>query len=131
MTNHLHALVAVPDSRGRIALTSSLAAKGIDPIFASTVRETRNILRHEDVAVVFCGSWLGDGGFEDVLAENAKLTPSVPVVVCSPSYDSGQYMDVMSRGAFDFIAFPYSGKEIDWILNSALPRSVSRTAGAA
>lgn len=131
MKNRSQALVAVPDVRGRTALASALETKGLDPLFASTLDEAKTILRHEAVAVVFCQQRLADGGFEDVLAENAKLTPNIPIIVCSPSDDSSLYIDVMSRGAFDFIAFPYSRHEIDWVLSCALRAPAARAAGAA
>lgn len=131
MKNRAQALVAVPDMRGRAAVAGALETKGLDPLFASTLGEARTILKHEPIAVVFCQSRLEDGGFEDVLAENAKSTLNIPVVVCSPSDDSAVYMDVMSRGAFDFIAFPYSRHEIDWVLSCALRQPAARAAGAA
>ncbi|MGH9398078.1 MAG: response regulator [Terriglobia bacterium] len=131
MTNRLQALVAVPDASVRNALANALETKGVEALFASTLGEARTILKREAVAVVFCQNRLEDGGFEDVLPENARLTPKIPIVVCSPSDDSGVYMDVMSRGAFDFIAFPYSRHEIEWVLSCALRGTAARAAGAA
>lgn len=131
MSGHMHALVAVRDARGRNALLSTLESRGLVPVCASTLGEARSILSHERVAVIFCQSRLEDGGFEDVLAEKSMRSPGVPVVVCSPSPDSESYLDVMSRGAFDFIAFPYARKEIEWILTCALPGPSARAANVA
>ncbi|MGH9344895.1 MAG: hypothetical protein ACRD19_14185, partial [Terriglobia bacterium] len=91
-----------------------------------TLKETQMILRREAVAVVFCQHKLDDGGFSDLLSAG---TGRIPVVVCSPSYEPGIYMDAMSKGAFDFIAYPYAPREIEWILSCALPHVAA--AGAA
>ena len=122
-------LVAMSDSGGQSVLASTLAAKGLEPILAPNLREALDILNRKPVAMVFCEDKLQDGGFREILGENAKLVPSVPVVVCSPSYDHNLYMDAMTEGAFDFIAYPYAPREIDWILSCALPRAAA--AGAA
>lgn len=129
MPKRQQALVAVSDSDGRNALASTLAVKGLEPLFASTLEEARSILKREPVVVVFCQSQLEDGGFHDMLAGDVRGASKVPVVVCSPSYDHSLYMDAMSRGAFDFVAYPYSQHEIEWILSCALPRA--NAAGAA
>ncbi|MGH9403944.1 MAG: hypothetical protein ACRD2P_17830 [Terriglobia bacterium] len=128
MPKRLQVLVAMSDSDGRSALASTLAARGLDAVIASTLRETRTILNHEQVAVVFCQNKLEDGAFNDLLGEDLK--GKIPVVVCSPSYEPGVYMDAMSKGAFDFIAYPYAQREIEWILSCALPH-VAVAAGAA
>lgn len=128
MLKRQQVLVAMSDSDGRSALASTLAAKGIEAVLASTVQETRTILNHEPVAVVFCQNKLEDGAFSDLLGESSKA--KIPVVVCSPSYEPGIYMDAMSKGAFDFIAYPYAQREVEWILSCALPRAAI-AAGAA
>lgn len=127
MLKRQQVLVAMSDLDGRSALASTLAAKGLDPVLTSTLSETRTVLSHEPVAVVFCQNKLEDGAFSDLLGESAKS--KIPVVVCSPSYEPGIYMDAMSKGAFDFIAYPYAQREVEWILSCALPRIAA--AGAA
>ena len=125
MPKRQQVLVAMSDIDGRSALASTLAGKGLEPIFASTLEETRSILNREPIAVVFFQNQLEDGGFHDILGEHTGVAPTVPVVVCSPTYDHGIYMDAMSQGAFDFVAYPYAQREIEWILSCALPRAVA------
>lgn len=127
MPNRQQVVVAMSDADGRNALASALEAKGLNAVVASTLRETRNILSHERVAVLFCQNKLEDGAFSDLLGDSAKA--KIPMVVCSPSYEPGIYMDAMSKGAFDFIAAPYAQREVEWILSCALPRAAA--AGAA
>ncbi|MGH9352242.1 MAG: hypothetical protein ACRD2G_08795 [Terriglobia bacterium] len=125
MPKRQQVLVAMSDSNGRSALASTLAANGLNAVVTSTLEETRTILSREPVAMVFCQNTLEDGAFSDLLILGAKI----PVVVCSPSYEPGIYLDAMSKGAFDFIAYPYAQREIEWILSCALPRAAA--AGAA
>jgi DNA-binding NtrC family response regulator len=125
MTKRQQVLVAMPDTDDRNALVSTLAAKGLDHIFASTLQETKAILNREPVAMVFCQNKLEDGGFHDLLGVSSQLSSKIPVVVCSHSYEPSLYMDAMSQGAFDFVAYPYSPSEVEWILSCALPRAAA------
>ena len=129
MPNRQQALIAMPDPKGRKSVEDVLAAKGLDPLFASNLLEIRAILSRQRVAVVFCQSQLEDGGFSELLDDTAREGFRTPVVVCSPQTDSALYIDAMSRGAFDFIAYPYSRHEVEWVLECALPRAAA--AGAA
>ncbi|MGH9405237.1 MAG: hypothetical protein ACRD3D_05275 [Terriglobia bacterium] len=129
MPQRLRALIAMSDSGGQSALATTVAARGLEPILAPSLREAREVLSHSRISVVFCENKLEDGEFREMLRENTKLVPNVPVVVCSSSYDHNLYMDAMTEGAFDFVAYPYAPREIEWILSCALPRAAS--AGAA
>lgn len=113
-------LLALSDSAGQRSLAGALESEPLDIIFTPTLRETREILAKEQVAVVFCQCELEDGSFRDILASGERVRSGVPVVVCSPYYDKDVYIDAMCRGAFDFIAYPYVKKEVEWILTSAL-----------
>jgi FixJ family two-component response regulator len=44
------------------------------------------------------------------------------VIVCSPLYDPAVYLDVMNRGAFDFIACPSRTDDVEWIMGTACRR---------
>jgi FixJ family two-component response regulator len=77
------------------------------------------------VAMIFFQDQLADGNYRDILGENARDASKLPVIVCSPFTDDHLYMDAMCRGAFDFVAYPYSRQEVDWIVNSALPRAAA------
>ena len=38
-------------------------------------------------------------------------------------YDSAMYLEVIQRGAFDYIVYPYGTDDVRWILGSVLRRS--------
>jgi DNA-binding NtrC family response regulator len=75
------------------------------------------------VCLVFCESYLADGTFRDVLRIAEHTQSNVPVVVTSRVGDTGEYLEAMELGAFDFLARPYRRAEVNWILSRALGRA--------
>jgi DNA-binding NtrC family response regulator len=58
----------------------------------------------------------------DIPLELQPKLLSTPVIVCAPLFDPAVYLDVMNRGAFDFMAYPYRTDEVNWILDTAFRR---------
>jgi len=117
------ALVAVSDRENRESLIQVLAACGLEPVFCSTAAEVREVLKSEAPDVLFCDTAFFDGRFDDLHRAMGSGRLSAPVIVCSRLYDSAVYLDVMNRGAFDFIAYPYRTDDVKWILGTAFRRS--------
>ena len=122
MTKAGRALVAMSDCQNRESLVQALAACGLEPIFCSTPAEVRALLESEAPDVLFCDTAFADGSYEDLPHARGSGKLRIPVIVCSPLYDPAVYLDVMNRGAFDFITFPYRTHEVTWILGTALRR---------
>lgn len=122
-------LVAVSDFESKKALARALDGKGLDPVFVSTLDESRAVLDRDPVAMVFCEAKLRDGGFKELLGAGSRPGSEVPVVVCADFYDKDLYLEAMCQGAYDFIAYPYLRQEVDWILTGALQRSSAATSG--
>ncbi|MGH9326917.1 MAG: hypothetical protein ACRD2B_09585 [Terriglobia bacterium] len=119
MLSPVKILVALSDFEGQKSLAGALEGERLNVIFAPTLRDAKEVLGKQQVAVVFCQVELEDGNFRDIL--NSSERARAPVVVCAPAYDKEVCLDAMCQGAFDFIAFPYAKKEVDWILTCALP----------
>ena len=117
------ALVAIADRGNREALIQVLAMCGLEPISCSTLGEVRAILASEADDVVFCDRAFADGCFDDFPRAISSGKLRTPVIVCSRLYDPAVYLDVMNRGAFDFIVYPYRTDEVRWILDTAFRRS--------
>jgi len=68
---------------------------------------------------VFCDTAFAERSFDDLprAIGSGKLTSRV--IVCSRLYEPGLYLDVMNRGAFDFIVYPYQTDDVQWILDTA------------
>jgi len=116
------ALVAISDREDRESLIQVLATCGLEPIFCSTADDVGALLESEALDVLFCDAAFADGSFGDLPHARGSGKLRIPVVVCSLLYDPAVYLDVMNRGAFDFITFPYRTHEVKWILGTALRR---------
>ena len=123
MTKAGRALVAISDCQNRESLVQALAACGLEPIFCSTPTEVRALLESEAPDVLFCDTAFADGSLEDLPHARGSGKLRIPVIVCSPLYDPAVYLDVMNRGAFDFIVYPYRSEDVKWILATAFCRS--------
>ena len=73
MPESRHVLLALSDKDGHGVLVSTLAGMGLDPIYASTLKEARSVLTREPVAIMFCEDQLEDGTFRDILSENVEV----------------------------------------------------------
>ena len=113
-------MLSDPDSRE--AILQILVMCGIEPVLCSTIRKARASLSLEPADVVFCETRFADGSFEDLLRALGLDEPSPPVIVCSRLYDPALYLDLMDRGAFDFIVYSYRTEEVRWILGTAFLR---------
>jgi DNA-binding NtrC family response regulator len=122
MTKAGRALVAISDRENRESLVRVLAACGLEPIFCSTAAEVRAVLESKAPDVLFCDTAFADGSFDDLPRALGSGRLRIPVIVCSPLYDPAVYLDVMNRGAFDFISYPYRTDDVKWILGTALRR---------
>jgi DNA-binding NtrC family response regulator len=108
------------DPQSREALGRALAPAGVEPVYASTLSETRNVLRRETVAMVFCESHLADGSYHDLLRSQERAEHHTPVVVASRVEDTREYLQAMREGAYDYIAAPYRRSEVEHIVHNAL-----------
>ena len=99
-----------------------LEACGLEPTSCSTIDEVRAILTLETDDVVFCDTAFAHDGFEELPRANSSGELIAPVIVCSRLYDPAVYLEVMYRGAFDFIVYPYRTDEVRWVLDTAFRR---------
>ena len=123
MGNGARALVAISDRENREALVQALPAFGIEPVVCSSLGEVRAILASEANDVLLCDTAFADASFDDLPRDisSGELTP--PVIVCSRFYDPVIYLEVLYRGAFDYIVYPYRTDDVRWILDTALCKS--------
>lgn len=76
--------------------------------------------------LVFTEVQLADGNWADVLTLAAKASEPVNVIVMSSFVDIGFYLQVIERGAFDFIVPPLSEPELFHVLSIAAEDAVAR-----
>lgn len=82
----------------------------------ASLQESRDVLRDESLAAVFCEDCFEGGTYRDFLAL-AQRPRKVPVVVMVS--ESNQHLapkDAMALGAFDVIPNPCSKKDVQWMV---------------
>ena len=127
MVSRPQVLVACSDPDRQRTLLSVLSQCGLEPVTSSTVGEARAILARQPIALVFCAAELPDGTFRDLLRAPEAAAAKVPVVVASRVHNTGEYLEAMRLGAFDFIACPYQRAEVERIVTQALPQAMAAT----
>jgi DNA-binding NtrC family response regulator len=102
------------------ALEQILFSQGIRTEHAHTCSEAGAALRERCSArMVLTDTSLVDGTWADVLG----LAGAVPVVVVSRLVDIDLYLNVLERGAADFISPPVSSDDLAYVIKAAIGRN--------
>jgi DNA-binding NtrC family response regulator len=98
-----------------------LETQGVKTKRARTYAEAKAVLMGlEPPQVIFTESLLVDGSWADVETLGKNANPPSPVIVVSRFVDISLYVDVLERGAFDFIVPPFRGVDIAHVVKGAL-----------
>jgi DNA-binding NtrC family response regulator len=127
--NQLQVLIASSDTKKRDVLAAILVRYGVRPQITTNASGVRAAFARGPVHLVFCEDELPEGGFREVLRIANATRPAVPIVVCSRLGEIDQYLEVMEKGAFDFIISPYRCSEIEFILQRAWMPASSQSLG--
>jgi DNA-binding NtrC family response regulator len=108
----------------------------VNTVWARGTEEVRTALAEQDVLACFCGFWLVDGTYRDVVRLLKNHRAEVPmIIVCSPEcpQEYRDYLAALNIRAFDFICHPYRNMDLERILESvvALRHAPARTAATA
>lgn len=129
--NGARAIVACTDPEIRQVLTRVLDEFGLQSVVSETLDDAKSLLKREETAIAFVQPNFRKGSFREVLRVADGPRPRVPVIVCSEFYDKELYIEAMSLGAFDYLAFPYRREEVEWVIGNAVNRrSLSQAARA-
>ena len=114
-------LVATVDSRVRHVLSQLFDAAGVDVLWAAAIEEVRSALDHGKVAACFCGSWLVDGTYRNILHALRCRASEIPVVMvyepeCSQEFQD--YLAAVNIRAIDFFSHPYERADFARIMKS-------------
>jgi DNA-binding NtrC family response regulator len=99
---------------------------------ASSLKQARETQEFRGCAVVFCEERLGDGSYEEFLAElrGAKQTTRFVVILCTGEWD--ECLDALRAGADEVLRCPLEPTDVDLALIHAMrERSGSSTFGKA
>jgi DNA-binding NtrC family response regulator len=116
-------LFATVDSSISAPLISLLEMYSVNMLWAKGLEQVRSVLAREKVAACFCGFWLVDGTYRDVVRHLRRQPAEIPVIiVCAPEcpQEYRDYLAALNIRAFDFICHPYRKMDLERILQSAI-----------
>jgi DNA-binding NtrC family response regulator len=124
-------LVATTDTAIANSMRELLQMFPLKTIWAKSVDEVRVLIGKEHVAACFCGFWLVDGTYRDVVRLLKRRPVEIPaIIVCTPAcpHEYRDYLASLNIRAFDFICHPYRKSDLERILRAAISKR-SHTAG--
>jgi DNA-binding NtrC family response regulator len=95
----------------------------VNTLWASGIEEVRSALSEPDVLACFCGFWLVDGTYREVVRLLKHHRAGIPmIIVCSPEcpQEYRDYLAALNIRAFDFICHPYRQIDLERIFDSAV-----------
>jgi DNA-binding NtrC family response regulator len=116
-------LVATVDPEIRSNMSALLESYTVKTIWVTGLEELRLAIAKENISACFCGFWLVDGTYRDVVRQLRRRREEIPiVVVCAPecSQEYRDYLAALNIRAFDYICYPYRKADLDRILDSAI-----------
>jgi DNA-binding NtrC family response regulator len=122
---HLTILVATAEPAISASMRDLLEAYPLRTIWARGVDEVRSALSRETVDACFCGFWLIDGTYRDVVRHLKRQPTEIPaIVVCAPScpQEYRDYLAALNLRAFDFLCHPYRRMDLERILRAAVSK---------
>ena len=128
-------LMAVSDPEIRKALANMMQYHPLNTIWVGSVEEVRSVMGTTRIATCFCGLWLQDGTYREIVGHLRRAQMDIPTVIVSgpaSPIEFGDYLTAMNVGARDCICYPFQQSHFDAILESAIAahsRGASRLAG--
>ncbi len=113
-------------------LEKALEGQSVKVCHASDCREASGVLENSNPPrVIFTDTTLPDGTWADVVGLAAKAPAPVSVIVVARLVDMRLYVDVIQRGAFDFLVPPFVPSDLTHVVRCAVENVVSRSHGQA
>ena len=109
-------VLAVDDDPVQLELIAAAARKleypPIDVVCAETVAAALSALEHAPPEMVICDYRLPDGSGLDVLADVRRRNPLVPVIIITAHESVNDAVELMKRGARDYLVKPLRSVDI-------------------
>lgn len=116
-------LLATVDPDIRASMSVLLKSYNVKAVSVTGLEDLRLALAKETVSACFCGFWLVDGTYRDVVRQLRRQPIEIPViVVCAPgcSQEYRDYLAALNMRAFDYICHPYRKADLERILHSVI-----------
>lgn len=123
ISNEATILLATVDPDIRASMSTLLDSYNVKAVSVTGLEELRSALSRESISACFCGFWLVDGTYRDVVRQLRRQPKEIPVIlVCAPgcSQEYRDYLAALNIRAFDYICHPYRRADLERILHSAV-----------
>jgi DNA-binding NtrC family response regulator len=118
----LKILAATIDPDIRNSLTELLEGFSIDAVWLKSVEAAKNLLSREKIAACFCGFWLQDGTYRQLVNHIRQMRVATPVIIVSgPACpeESRDFLAAMNLGSINFLAYPFDKGDLKRIFQFA------------
>ncbi len=116
-------LIATMDSEIRDGLAELFQAFSVNTIWLQCVAAAKKMLAKEKIAACFCGFWLQDGTYRELVRHIRRERVEIPVIIVSPPacpHEYGEYLAAVNIGALDYLCHPYRKSELERMLSLAM-----------
>jgi DNA-binding NtrC family response regulator len=116
-------LVATIDPEIHLGLTELFQSFSLNTIWLRGVESAKNMLARQKVAACFCGFWLQDGTYRELVRHIRRERMDIPVIIvstpaCPEKYP--EYLSAINLGALDFLSHPYRKSDFERMLHAAI-----------
>lgn len=116
-------LAVIRDPNTRKNVSRVIGEIGVTVTAVSNLCEAREILERERPSLVICSAHLNDGTFRELFSLAPGLFTGM-VVLCSGSCPAGVRIDALELGIMDYVSYPLPFEELQWVIRSAMTRSL-------
>ena len=127
MAEEIRALLVHDNPETFRALRPALESQAVRTVRARNCREIARLLKSPNPPqLIFTEAQLPDGTWQDIVRLVEGSGSPINVIVVSRLVDVGLYIEVIERGAFDFIAPPFEPAALHHIVRCAASDALSR-----
>jgi len=125
-------LIATIDHEIRAALTDLLKSVNIEAICVSSVKDMKASMAKKKVLACFCGFWLQDGTYREVIRLLRRERMDIPAIIISAPtcpQEFRDYLAALNLGGLDVLSYPYQQADFERMLEFAIPSRSASTRG--
>src|ERR1700722_19950177 len=118
MTEQWAGMVVSSDLEDPRPLARMLVGLGFDPVSAATVKQCREVLDKQQIALIFCERHFADGNYQDILKAticgSQKKNPGV--ILMSSLMKPEEYQQARQSGLFGILGLPCPPPTFQWAI---------------
>jgi DNA-binding NarL/FixJ family response regulator len=129
-------------SKGEKTAMAKVVFVGIEQVFAIQIARALAVERHQleqkpkdavvldilDADIIFAGG--EPAQYLSLLRKVREVLPTLPFVVVTRVPETTEWLDALEAGATDYCSSPFESRQINWLMESALPKRRSASIAA-